>query len=40
MARKDVAVKYVPTSEMVADMFTKPLPKAKMEKFLSVISVR
>lgn len=28
-----VEVKYVPTDEQVADIFTKALPKAKFEKF-------
>ena len=32
-----VSLKYVPTDENVADVFTKPVTKAKMNKFKQVI---
>ena len=31
VARKDVEFEYIKTENMVADMFTKPVPKAKLQ---------
>ena len=39
----EVALKYVPTADMVADLLTKPVGRAKLEKFreqLHVVGVR
>ena len=35
----DVTFEYIPTSEMVADIFTKPLERIKFEKFRSELGV-
>jgi hypothetical protein len=37
ITRKDIAVKYIPTKDMVADIFTKPLPQLPFEKHRSAI---
>lgn len=36
---KEIDVKFVSTNEQVADMFTKPLPCAKFEKFRSYLGM-
>jgi len=38
--RGDLIVGYVPTEDMVADIFTKPLPKAKFERDCARIGLR
>jgi len=38
--RKRIAVTYIPTSEMVADGFTKPLGKTLFERFKSQLGLR
>ena len=40
VSRGEIALKYVPTSEMVADMLTKPLGRIKFEKFRSMAGLR
>ncbi len=39
MARKDVAFKYIPTTEMVADALTKALPSAKFSDCRSKMGI-
>jgi hypothetical protein len=39
MLKGEVAIRYVPTAEMVADLLTKPMPRAKLEKFLEKLHV-
>ena len=40
VVKGNVAFKYVPTSEMVADVFTKPLPKEKHWKCVDAMNVK
>ena len=38
MIDQEVQLKYVPTSDMLADIFTKPLGKVKFEFFRDIIT--
>ena len=40
VARKDITFKYIPTSKMVADALTKPLPEKKLNYCRSCMGVR
>ena len=37
---KKISVKYVPTDENPADIFTKPLPKAKFRRFVESLGLK
>ena len=39
VVNKDVAYRYVPTTSMVADSLTKPLPRVKFEECRSAMGV-
>lgn len=39
VANKQIAIKYLPTENMVADIFTKPLSSVKLEYFLRQLSL-
>ena len=40
VARKDITFKYIPTSKMVADALSKPLPEKKLNYCRSCMGVR
>ena len=37
---KKIKVAYIPTDENVSDIFTKPLPKPKFQKFVELLGLR
>lgn len=37
---KEVELKYCPTDDMIADIFTKNLPKAKHTNFVNLLNLK